>query len=314
MRILLSVPGFTEASLFDTSARDGVQYPFIALRQSLSERGHELITPDTWDGLPVDAFLAWDMPPQSLYETLVWYNNRYQPIRKVLITGEPPVVRLDNWDTNLHNLFNIVLTWNDALVDNVFYRKFHWPQTDSVGDFEDVPFAARKLITHISGNKYSSVLGELYTLRKQAVKYFEKCIPTQFDLYGVGWDAREWPSYQGAPPHKVDVYPHYKFALVYENMIAPGWITEKLFDALRGGLVPVYWGASNIEQYVDPACYVDVRQFQNLDMLTAYLMGMDAATWQGYRGAANAYLSSERFTPFTSAAFVDTVSAALGIE
>jgi hypothetical protein len=311
VRILLSVPGFTEDSLFSTSARDNTQQPFIVLRDALAERGHELLTPDAWQGDAVDALLAWDMPPQALYQELVW---RHGIRRKVLITGEPPVVRPDNWIPDLHELFNVVLTWNDALVDNTFYRKFHWPQPLTVGDVTDVPFANRKLITHISGNKMSSGMGELYSLRRDFVRYFERCVPTEFDLYGAGWDAREWPSYRGAPAHKVDVYPNYRFALVTENMFASGWITEKLFDAVRCGVVPIYYGASNIEQYVPPAAYIDLRQFTNRDALVAHLAGMSEVQWASMRAVGQSFVGSEAFAKWLPAAFVQTVCEALGIE
>jgi hypothetical protein len=315
VNILLSVPGFTEDTLFSTSARDGVQQPFVVLRDALTARGHVLYTPDIWDGSPVDALLAWDMPPHDLYDTVVWRHGslHYHYVHKVLITGEPPVVRPDNWYAFMHDLFDTVLTWHDALVDNTFYRKFYWPQTTAIGAVTDVSFDTRKLITNISGNKHSTILGELYSARRSAIRYFERCLPDQFDLYGAGWDASAYPSYKGAPAHKVDVLPQYRFALVYENMIAPGWITEKLFDVLRCGVVPVYLGASNIEQYVPSDVFVDMRAFDNLDVLIATLGTMGAGTWQGYRDAAETFLNSEAFTKWLPDAFVQTVSEALGL-
>jgi hypothetical protein len=41
----------------------------------------------------------------------------------------------------------------------------------------------------------------------------------------------------------------------------PGWITEKIFDCMRADCVPVYWGASNVLDYVDPEAFVDRRRF-----------------------------------------------------
>jgi hypothetical protein len=39
----------------------------------------------------------------------------------------------------------------------------------------------------------------------------------------------------------------YKFTLAFENAIAPDYVTEKFFDPLLAGSVPVYLGAPNVE-------------------------------------------------------------------
>ena len=44
---------------------------------------------------------------------------------------------------------------------------------------------------------------------------------------------------------KLDYLKHYRFNLTPENSNAPGYVTEKLLEAIQGGCVPIYWGSDN---------------------------------------------------------------------
>ena len=55
----------------------------------------------------------------------------------------------------------------------------------------------------------------------------------------------------------------YKFALVFENRIVPGYLTEKLANAKKAGSVPVYWGAVAAREIFNPAAFVDCSPLGN---------------------------------------------------
>lgn len=167
--------------------------------------------------------------------------------RVALFIGEPPVVFPANWDRRLHAQFPVVFTWNDRWVDGQRYHKFFWPIMGYFPQVPDVPFHQRKLLVNFSGNKFSTHAQELYSARRQTIRYFERRYADQFDLYGPGWDRpgageTSYPSWRGTVAHKWQAYPNYRFGLTYENMRdEPGWITEKVFDCMRAGCVPIYW-------------------------------------------------------------------------
>ena len=48
-------------------------------------------------------------------------------------------------------------------------------------------------------------------------------------------------------PTKLEVIAAYKFTLAFENAIGEDYVTEKFFDPLVAGSVPVYLGAPNVE-------------------------------------------------------------------
>ncbi len=64
----------------------------------------------------------------------------------------------------------------------------------------------------------------------------------------------------------------YKFAIAFENAIANDYVTEKFFNPLYVGAVPVYLGAPNIEEFA-PAkdCFVDVCKFESPKLLADYI-------------------------------------------
>jgi hypothetical protein len=68
----------------------------------------------------------------------------------------------------------------------------------------------------------------------------------------------------------------YKFTLAFENAIARDYVTEKFFDPLIAGSVPVYLGAPNVAELA-PAdhCFIDVTDFRSPQDLAEYLLALD---------------------------------------
>ena len=76
----------------------------------------------------------------------------------------------------------------------------------------------------------------------------------------------------------------YKFTLAFENSICEDYVTEKFFDPLLVGSVPVYLGAPNIEEYAPGEnCYIDVTQFDSPGALAKFLVDL-AADDEAYAG------------------------------
>ncbi len=75
---------------------------------------------------------------------------------------------------------------------------------------------------------------------------------------------------------KGDVVPHTKFSLVFENSEEWDYTTEKLYQALSLGSVPVVLGAPNIASLVpDPQSYIDAKDFTDPEALAKYLIYLD---------------------------------------
>ncbi len=343
-RILIEFPGHGAGQLFDAAARDSVLEPFLHLRDRLAALGYALETADDRPLTDCERLILWDFTP-GLVRRPAWREAAgalrraarggpaaptVRPLyseaieaglrpRMLFVTGEPPAVLAANWAPETHARFDTILTWSDRLVDGGKFRKFCWPVTQTFGRVEPVAFARRKLLVNVSANKRSDHPLELYGARRAAIRHFEASVPDQFDLYGFGWDdpgpgEAPYASYRGTVANKWELLPRYRFALCYENMRdEPGWITEKIFDCMRADCVPVYWGASNVADYVDPAAFIDRRRFGSDAELEAFLRGMTEDELGQHLAAIRAYLESERFRRFLSPAFADSVVGALGI-
>jgi alpha-1,3-fucosyltransferase 10 len=81
------------------------------------------------------------------------------------------------------------------------------------------------------------------------------------DSYGRCRNNRVLPGDDGRAA-KLATIRRYRFTLAFENSIAPDYVTEKFFDPLRVGSVPVVLGAPDVADYAPGAdCYLDVRDF-----------------------------------------------------
>ncbi|MEO8456122.1 MAG: glycosyltransferase family 10, partial [Sphingomicrobium sp.] len=89
----------------------------------------------------------------------------------------------------------------------------------------------------------------------------------------------------------------------FENAAMPGWLTEKLFDNLRVGTIPIYWGATDIASLMPPDCYIDMREFRGYPDLLKYLKSLDRNAIMAYREAGRGFLESPKFEPFSKERF-----------
>jgi len=114
--------------------------------------------------------------------------------------------------------------------------------------------------------------------------------------------------YRGASSSKLETTSQYTFMLCFENVVLKGWVTEKIFDCLVTGTIPIYWGATDVDTFVPADCFIDMRHFEGYGELRSYLKSLDRKSIECYRENGRAYLSSPQFRPFTKQAFVDIMA------
>lgn len=229
--------------------------------------------------------------------------------KMILFTFEPPTVQQALFDVNMQSHFGKIFTWDDDLVDNKRFFKFYYPVLTQ--KMENLPpFEKKKFCTMIARRLDSKYHKELYKERESVIRFFEKK-QGEFDLYGSNWEKRKFKNWKGAVVDKMAVLKDYKYCICYENTRdVKGYITEKIFDCFAAGVVPVYWGASNVTDYIPKECFIDRRQFKNNKEMYKFLSGIKREEYEKYLSAAEKFLKSEKAQAFTTENFVKTFMSA----
>jgi len=235
--------------------------------------------------------------------------------KKILFQFEPPNVMPE-----IRYVTNLVLQIYDTVffswkVDNPKISSFLFFQVREgiISDLWDN--TDRKFLTIINTNR--KVLfrhKELLTERIRAILFFGKT--GEIDLYGHGWESPPlfpyWFSknaitkvYKGAVDNKHKKLSEYTFALAFENCELPGYITEKFFDCLYVGTIPIYLGAPDITGYVPVNCFINMRNFRNYKELSTYLKSLSEKQIQEYKEQGRHFLESEQYKPFTKERFAE---------
>lgn len=266
------------------------------VRERLKERGWDL------KGFAQGAesfWVFWNLGERT--RSIDWEGHPKE--KRVLFIWEPPTVQGELYDPEVLARFGKVFTWDDDRVDGVRFFKFCYPVLrPRIGPV--VPFERKKFCVMVARRFKSEHPRELYSEREKTVRFFEDKLWT-FDLYGHRW--KRFKNYRGPVEDKLGVMRGYKFCICYENMRdVKGYITEKIFDCFAVGVVPVYWGASNIEEYVPKGCFVDRREFKDNAELYAFLKGISKREYEGYLEAADRFLKSEKAKVFSSEEFAKT--------
>lgn len=317
---------YARNKLFDlddpVANRDNCLQPFYLLRKKMIEQHIDLATADIHSVNDSEIVIYNEMPSTLPIGAAIE--------KSYLLLFESELIRPDNWDLGKHRFFHKILTWHDELVDNEKYFKINFAQEIPQSISKDLT-NKEKLCTLIAGNKKVSHRLELYSKRVEAIRWFEKYHPEDFDLYGIGWDsyrfngpkiiralnrirpltkflAPSFPSYRGKVARKKEVLGKYKFAICYENARdIPGYITEKIFDCLFAGCVPIYWGAGNVTDYIPQECFIDKRDFESYEELYVFIHDMSDEDYLAYMEAIEAFLKSEKIYPFSSDYFAETI-------
>jgi len=132
-----------------------------------------------------------------------------------------------------------------------------------------------------------AIESELITKRLGAIEYFDSA--EKINLFGHDWDNIQnlpfsWQKRLGKiikrlkpklVENKLETISFYKFSICFENVSYPGFISEKIIDCFVAGVIPIYLGAPNIEKFVPPNSFIDMRNFDSWEKLHKYLIKVD---------------------------------------
>ncbi|MCI5073604.1 glycosyltransferase family 10 fucosyltransferase [Oricola sp.] len=95
--------------------------------------------------------------------------------------------------------------------------------------------------------------------------------------YGRFMNNRQFPLEDRGSETKRALIGSYKFCIAFENSIAVDYVTEKLFDPLLAGSVPVYLGAPNADSFAPASdSFINASKFAGPAELAEYLTWLDS--------------------------------------
>lgn len=123
-----------------------------------------------------------------------------------------------------------------------------------------VSFFASNVIEFSGRTAYAASL-----MRLIRVDSYGKCLNNRKIKDDTGWDS------------KLDIMSRYKFDLSFENAIDDDYVTEKFFQPLIVGTVPIYLGASNIDRFAPgERCFINCNDFRDPRELAEYILHLDS--------------------------------------
>lgn len=206
---------------------------------------------------------------------------------------ESPISLEQPLPEELYQKFDQILTYRKDLVDykKTFFVRIFTRLGDIKKEYWETPKSV--LVSQIASyHSYGA-----YQERTEASKWFLENAPDDFKLYGNGWENIKKELSPLAISAFNQQYGHFvedkdkaisesKFVLAYENAIQADYVTEKIYDVLKSGAVPVYLGAPNINRYIPTSCFINKNDFKTYDELYAFLKNMDDETYERYRQCA----------------------------
>jgi alpha(1,3/1,4) fucosyltransferase len=284
-----------------------IEYLWPTIRTEGEKRGWSFVRLEPDSQPTVDDFIL--ITDVSAYRSIKRYKQLMgfakQNIPMVLALEEPPAVLPYNYVKRLHKPFKRIFTWRTDLVDGKRYLKNHSPRQPHC--VLTVPVKKEKLLVLMQTNKRPAIPffpGELQTERVKAMRYFDKKIPEQFDIFGKGWDkpyflrekligAPKLQTARGFVENKVNTMSKYRFVICYENSIQPGYISDKIWDVFEARCIPIYLGAPDITEYIPANTFIDKRKFRSYDELLAFIQQMSDEDYKGYISRIEKLLKSD---------------------
>jgi FkbM family methyltransferase len=271
--------------------------------------------------------VVWSSTPLEGCDHYVYHNafsfRGKQPGLNILLMLEPVVVLPGEYDDRVWDHFDYVLTLCDSLLERgekfrkIFFPHFlgrsYAPLTEDLASRRCFypTVGRRNAICMINGYKQSDVPGELYSRRAEIAQWFHEHSTLPFDVYGK--PPHPLPNYKGelAFNAKLSTLRQYRYCLCFENtdhpVLSAGYVTEKILDCLETRTVPIYLGASNIENYIPADCFIDYRKFAGFKELDEFLRSLSDREYEKYIAAIDEFVAGGGLRKFTNSSLNDAI-------
>jgi hypothetical protein len=228
---------------------------FIQLKKHLELKGVRLVSRAQFPIEQADAVIFWDMSPLDIdlqkslrgKKTMILTSTE-SPLFAPL-SHSPNIVQDPSWFK--------VITWNRSITGkNIVYF--------------DIPSNSQTILSSFPQKKFrpdspavvmKSYHFDLHTDSKEfEIRFLLRLIDKGWiDVYGKNWPT-EVPNTFGVSPNKIKTFLRYDYTFSLENCMIPGFVTEKIADAILAGLPSIYYGDYENAQRRYPGCFVHLPE------------------------------------------------------
>ncbi|MBE9051480.1 glycosyl transferase [Nostocales cyanobacterium LEGE 11386] len=212
------------------------------------------------------SYLTWTREPR--------YNQHFSRIKKGFL-----------WKPDIH-VMNVYT--GDVFVNNYYensYRLVIDRHLELFSKENFLDFKTKKiafLATNQKGNTSLKKEGkelDLYRLRNQiALKGYGL---NKVDIYGRGWPdgiSKEDSRSDNRVQRKGEILSNYHFNLCFENTNYPYYCTEKIWESIKYGCLPIYYGKENkIYEDFSKESFLDYCDFNDTEALLTYIDNMSVS-------------------------------------
>jgi len=217
-------------------------------------------------------------------------------IKKICYLLEGP----NSWHANnysydiLKECFDIVLTYWKPLIgmEKIQYfpfvsrfdidNKYHLEIIKDCSKLRKFDKSIGMILANRSNNEEYKING----IKLKRTDYLRRDLAITLDnvtVHGTGWDSLKDHKYLKIENIKnrmnddIDIYQFYKkfnFALIVENCNAENYVSEKIYDAMIAGCIPIYYGNICEMSGIDKKCYIDIKEYKDFDAVRDYIEKM----------------------------------------
>lgn len=219
-----------------------------------------------------------------------------------LFQMDTAIISPASYDVKNIKLYKGVITWNPKVYSqlsswgaNVF-KIGEYPRFNDYGVIEEfTPISEKEGVCSIEHNV-------IHDISHRQTGVF-------MDIVGLPHFAYGKESY-GGQYHKGELHTKtdrvraldkHKFAICFENVYHPLWshnyLSENIFDCFRAKTIPVYLGASNIDELVPPHFFINYNDFRNSDELSEYLVNFDMGVYEEITEKAYHWAITNQWNP-----------------
>jgi|CXWL01.1.fsa_nt_gi hypothetical protein len=219
------------------------------------------------------------------------------------------------------NQASVVTPWSERkhavlVAANKYWRERKWAKVHSTKD-------ALRVLRHGLRKRFSPTFQscwrmQLHDARLDLIRTLG--LQDKIDVFGKGWENTEnlprpqavkladvHSVFKGSCSNKHELLNRYKFTIAYENTAYPGYITEKIIDAMVAESVPVYLGAPDIIEQLPAEAFIDARAFSSPEAITAYLAQMTESEAMTKIAAGQKFLQSSQGQRHTYEGFAEWI-------